>query len=372
MLTSVDLFTGIGGFVLALKGICKPIIYCDIDPNVRTALKSMISTRKLPTAVILDDVRNTSAIVKTVGTKTVDVITAGFPCVGFSSVGNQAGLGDNRSALFHDAVKVVRKLKPTIVFLENVPDILSTNGGQDIRTVVKAMHFAGYDCRWTVCSANDVGLPQSRKRWFCLCVKRGAMVPTIDFSSRSRTVVRPPLLVTRAADYKSRYFMLGNAIVPLAARTALHRLWTGFEVGRHLDKAAFQSNVPEGKSTTHGFSVKGKLHLAFFPSIAKPVETIVIDPEHYRPDYVAPKFKHRAEKIVGKHVLHNWPTPRATAPRHSNALSRRNIRDLPTIALFAADVNGVKQPLPVQGMTVNPQFLEWLMGFPKDHTKVLQ
>jgi len=366
MLTSVDLFTGIGGFVLGLEGIFQPIVYCDCHPTVHAALDACMRKERLPRAPIVDDVKKYSDIASIVNGRHVDIVTLGSPCVGFSDMGARQGLLDERSALFYGAMRVVRALRPTFVFLENVEKITTANGGKDFETILIRLRAAGYDCRWTTCSANDVGLPQARSRWFCLGVRRHAALPAIQSDpERSLKGGRMPKIVClRAADYAERYFLLGNSVVPAVVRLAFFRLLAGFD---HLRLSSSR--------TAHGFTRRGQMHwVALGPGgpgeirAYRSVHTITLNSEHYKPQYVPRNLKQRAPPIVGDRVIHNWPTPRATAPRHSNSLTTRNLKDLPTAALFARSVQGVAQPVPVQGMTVNPRFVEWLMGFPKDHT----
>lgn len=67
MLNSVDLFTGIGGFTLALSGYCRPMLYCDNNPHVLSALGRMMSRKMLPMAPVVTDVKkldDIKAIVK--------------------------------------------------------------------------------------------------------------------------------------------------------------------------------------------------------------------------------------------------------------------------------------------------------------------
>lgn len=368
LLNSVDLFTGIGGFVLGLEGICNPLAYCDNSPVVSAMLDRLVAAGRLPKAAVVDDVSKLSDIKKAVVGKTVDIVTAGFPCVGFSSVGRREGLKDERSGLFHAAMKVVRALKPRIVMLENVQRVLTSNGGNDFRTIIDSLDKAGYDCRWSVCSANEVGLPHSRKRWFCMCLRRTANFSDviIPASGTSRPGKAPPLLAVRADDYVARYSLLGNSIVPAVARLAFSRLFTGFSGGDRYGNVPSSMHV--SGSSVHGFSRKGKVQGVQLPKAQDWSYDIVLDPGHYVPVFKKRTLKHRAAPIEQRHVLHNWPTPRSTAPRHSNSLTARNIRDLPTVALFAQEVQGVRQPAAVQGMTVNPAFVEWLMGFPTNHT----
>lgn len=372
MMLSVDLFTGIGGFVLGLEGICRPIVYCDNDQAVLRTLDRLMLEGSIPKATVVDDVTKLPEILKAVGGRDVDVVTAGFPCVGFSDFGHRQGLKDERSGLFHAAMNVVKALRPKMVFLENVHKVVNSNGGRDFKVILTALHKAGYDCRWSTCKASDVGMHQNRKRWFCLCMRRGVDFSSIKFPVRKHVMHKqmPTVLAKRSADYATRYHALGNAIVPSVARFAFERLVCGFvDDGKVIRFAPVSDGIITSKPSLHGFCVKGKSHWVLVNTRPQESYEIVLDPSHYRPEYTPKNVTNRAQPIVSQYVLHYWPTPRATAPRHSNSLTVRNIRDLPTVALFASRVNGVRQPKAVQGMTVNPEFVEWLMGFPKGWTR---
>lgn len=363
---SVDLFTGIGGFVLGLEGVCKPIVYCDKSPVVLRILDKLMLEGAVPKAKIVDDVTKLPEILRAVNSRKVDMITAGFPCVGFSDFGRREGLSDERSGLFHAAMKVVRALRPTFVFFENVHKVINSNGGRDFKVIMSSLNKSGYDCRWTTCKATDVGIPQKRKRWFCLCVLRGRQVPKLNIpASKIPTLSKmPKLLAQRAPDYSERYFVLGNSIVPAVAKFAFERLVRGFRDSPMVEFAEIPENILSSVPTLHGFSVKGKIRWVNVKSIPEPPYNIVLDPKHYAPVYKPMNLKNRAAPVLATHSLSTWPTPRATAWRHSNSLSVRNVRDLPTAALFASKVQGVSQPKAIQGMSVNPKFIEWLMGFP--------
>jgi site-specific DNA-cytosine methylase len=266
---------------------------------------------------------------------------------------------DERSALFFKVVDIVDKISPNYVLFENVSRIVTSNAGSDFDRIIETMHHLQYDCQWTTCTASEVGLPQSRKRWFCLCTKRGAR--RFEIASRCQTTVipkMPTLHTTRAKDYVSRYFLLGNSIVPAVARMAVERLSKDLAI------------CPKSRRRVHGYSVDGEITaVSIQPQPTEPY-SIILCPNQYAPVYKPMSLKHRSRQVLNRLELNQWPTPRATAPRHSNSLTVRNTKDLPTVALFAAEVQGSAQRQPVQGMSVNPCFVEWLMGYPQDYTFV--
>jgi len=161
MLNGLDLFSGIGGIALALSQWVKPVAYCEIDRYAQGILLSRMRAGQLPIAPIWDDVRSLSR--KNVLGQ-VDILTGGFPCQDISAAGAGIGLGGERSGLFQHIARLVVETNPRFVFLENVPAI-RTRG---LNCVAQTFTELGYDCRWTIVSAAEVGAPHLRKRWFML------------------------------------------------------------------------------------------------------------------------------------------------------------------------------------------------------------
>jgi DNA (cytosine-5)-methyltransferase 1 len=94
----------------------------------------------------------------------VDCLTAGFPCQPWSVAGQQRGTEDERW-LWPDIARVLREVRPPLVFLENVPALASGGG---LGRVLGSLAELGYDAEWDVFSAAEVGAPHQRKRLFVL------------------------------------------------------------------------------------------------------------------------------------------------------------------------------------------------------------
>ena len=113
MLNGLDLFTGIGGFSIALREIARPVAYCEIEPKVQAILMSRMSTNELHTAPIWDDVRTLSVDVLP---ETIDIVYGGFPCQPWSS----AARGRNKADGMHkEFARIVNECQPTFLFAEN-------------------------------------------------------------------------------------------------------------------------------------------------------------------------------------------------------------------------------------------------------------
>lgn len=236
MLNGLDLFSGIGGLTLALGEWVAPVAYCEYDGYAQGILLSRMADGRLPEAPIWPDVRT---LVGESLPVPIDIIYGGFPCQDISVAGNGAGLEGERSGLFFEICRLIDEIKPPFVFLENVPAI-RTRGGE---RVVKELARRGYDCRWDVVSAAEVGAPHLRKRWFLLAAhaerlelreqSRGVSGPSgqeaIQFTSHgvaSWSPARPSICgMDDGLPFRvDRLRGLGNAVVPPQAREAFMRL----------------------------------------------------------------------------------------------------------------------------------------------------
>ena len=165
-MNGLDLFSGIGGITLALSEYVKPVAYCENDRYAQAVLLSRMSDGRLPRAPIWDDVTTLKGNML----PEIDVIYGGFPCQDISAAGKGIGLmAGERSGLFFEIARLVSETNPKFIFLENVPTI-RTRG---LNSVVQTFTELGYDCRWTIVSAAEVGACHIRKRWFILAHANG-------------------------------------------------------------------------------------------------------------------------------------------------------------------------------------------------------
>lgn len=370
MLRSLDLFSGVGGITHALRGLAHPVMYCEKDRECHVVLEKLMKQGRLPRAPIHDDVAKLSSS----NIPKIDMIVAGFPCIGFSTAGVREGLDQPGSRLFFHIIRLAKDLKPPFMFFENVDAIL---GNQDITKIVKAVAGAGYDMYWVCLKAYHVGAPQGRGRWFCLCVRPGSkytLKPQGRFARFSwKTEACPRMVKVATPDVRRRNRMLGNSVVPDCVRAAFLSLWTGCKVPIPKVLSSF-SNVPldlpvpvHTHDTSKKFAsfVSGKLHRIPRPPgmLPRPNHRFVLDPRVYTSS--KPKSKELTSGLVKKPVeIDMWATPRAgNATYGVNFLTNRCARDLGTQIRYER-----RTPSSLRGGVTNPEFVEWLMGFPPDWT----
>ena len=277
--------------------------------------------------------------------------------------------------MFFAAAEVIRILSPNLVFFENVADITKT---KDMKTILMTMRKLGYTVRWTVTSGLDVYAPQMRRRWFCMCAKNDTPLPTLKMKK-----VKPfwdadamPDLVQFKDDMKTfaaRYFMLGNSIIPMAARLAFVRLYSGFQIVTFEDMMSVKAvsfqhefSYESPSKGGSGYMVGTKTVKFSIPIPDKRLLTIELDPTHFKITRITDA---QSRAVTSNLTRKMFPTPRATIWRNSTALTPRNCRDLSTFALFASTIDDKPTPKTVDGQQVNINLVEWLMGYPKNWTK---
>ena len=97
---------------------------------------------------------------------TIDLICGGTPCQSFSVAGLRQGMADPRGNLALVFLRLVDQIRPTWVLWENVPGVLSSNGGRDFGAFLGALGKLGYGFAYRVLDAQYFGVPQQRRRVF--------------------------------------------------------------------------------------------------------------------------------------------------------------------------------------------------------------
>lgn len=96
----------------------------------------------------------------------VDVLVGGTPCQSFSIAGLRKGLEDPRGSLMLTYLGIAASYRPRWIVWENVPGVLSSNGGRDFGAFLGALGHLGYEWSYRVLDAQWFGLAQRRKRVF--------------------------------------------------------------------------------------------------------------------------------------------------------------------------------------------------------------
>jgi DNA (cytosine-5)-methyltransferase 1 len=157
-MTFGSLFAGIGGFDLGLERTGMQCLWqVENDANCIKVL-----WRHWPDVEQFGDVTDCGRA----NLEAVDLICGGFPCQDVSVAGRRSGLAGERSGLWWEFHRIIGELSPKWVLIENVPGLLSSNGGRDMGAVVGSLAELGYWWAYRVLDAQYDGLAQRRKRVF--------------------------------------------------------------------------------------------------------------------------------------------------------------------------------------------------------------
>jgi DNA (cytosine-5)-methyltransferase 1 len=180
--TFIDLFAGIGGFRIAMQeqgGKC--MFSSEWDPYAKTTYEANFGE------VPYGDIRK----IDEHDIPAHDVLCAGFPCQPFSLAGVSARNALNtahgfacktQGTLFFDIVRIIRAKTPKIVFLENVKNIVSHDGGKTFSVIKSTIESLGYSFRYALIDSSPL-VPQKRVRCYMVCIRddeKGFSFPVID------------------------------------------------------------------------------------------------------------------------------------------------------------------------------------------------
>ena len=168
-MNELSLFSGAGGGLLATKHFLnwRTIGYVEFNNYCQQVLAQRIKDGALDEAPIFTDIRAfidegyADAYKGMVG-----VISAGFPCQPFSVAGKKKAKDDARN-MWPQTLDVIRRVRPRYCLLENVPGLLSRKH-RYFETILNDLAEGGYNAKWKVISAAEVGAPHKRDRLFIM------------------------------------------------------------------------------------------------------------------------------------------------------------------------------------------------------------
>jgi DNA (cytosine-5)-methyltransferase 1 len=209
MFTYASFFSGAGGFDLGFdRAGFECVLQVEKDKYARRVLE-----RHYPNVPKLEDVRDVTRE-SAPTSAAANVFIGGFPCQNVSMAGKRDGLAGEQSGLYFEFHRIITEFRPEWVVIENVPGLLSSNGGRDFAAVVGGLTgvlpnvpkggwgnagiFRGrrglYNVTYRVLDSQYFGVPQRRRRVFIvghLTTGRGR-VTNVLFERESLSRHSPP------------------------------------------------------------------------------------------------------------------------------------------------------------------------------------
>jgi len=174
--TCVDLFAGAGGLSCGLAQAGFQTVFAN---ELEPVFAGTYQHNHPKVDVLAGDIRELSAksIRSRIGVEKgkVDLVAGGPPCQGFSINAPTRNLEDQRNHLFRNFLGVVEELEPKAVLIENVPGIMSFDGGSVVESIYESLEGLGYSVGHKILFAAHYGVPQMRWRTFFLAIAGDAL-----------------------------------------------------------------------------------------------------------------------------------------------------------------------------------------------------
>ena len=135
----------------------QPVAFSDIEP-----FPSAVLAHHYPHVPNLGDMTKFEEW----NLESVELLVGGTPCQSFSVAGLRKGLADPRGNLMLTFLAIAQRHRPRWIVWENVPGVLSSNGGRDFGTFLGALGHLGYGWAYRVLDAQFFGVAQRRRRVF--------------------------------------------------------------------------------------------------------------------------------------------------------------------------------------------------------------
>lgn len=132
-----------------------------------------------------------------------DILAAGFPCQPFSVCGKGKGFADPRGNLFFEIGKTIDAKRPSVVFLENVANLIEHDGGRTFDIIHKELAGRDYYLRYLVADACEyAGVPQHRTRTYLLAFSDKEKCERFKFPEKRPLTkqIRDVIAFTKKAD----------------------------------------------------------------------------------------------------------------------------------------------------------------------------
>lgn len=180
---AVDLFCGVGGLTHGLtKAGIEVVAGIDIDPACRYPYEENNTGKFIEKDINLISAKEVSSLLHGAD---ITLLAGCAPCQPFStySRSGRESRQNNDWQLVEAFGRLIQKIQPDLVTMENVPQLLKHPVFEKFLT-----YLDGYSVRWSIIQGVDIGLPQTRKRLVLLASKLGEDALEIEATNERKTV----------------------------------------------------------------------------------------------------------------------------------------------------------------------------------------
>jgi DNA (cytosine-5)-methyltransferase 1 len=210
----IDLFAGIGGFRSAMTSLGGECVFSnEWDKYAAKTYQAWYRDGQVNTCNINElNIKNEIP--------DHDILCAGFPCQPFSiagvskkiSLGRLHGFSDQKDGnLFYRILDIVKEKRPPVLFLENVKNLRSHDGGKTWLVIESCLHDCGYYVYKKIIDAR-YWVPQHRERIFIVCFDKRVFSENIDFEFPEPKIYNQPKLDSILKNSPDKKYMLSDKL----------------------------------------------------------------------------------------------------------------------------------------------------------------
>jgi len=348
-----SLFSGCGGldYGLELSGLGEIVWHAEHNRAASTVLKA-----RWPSVPNIEDVTQ----INFSKAPPADVLCGGFPCQPWSPAGRQRGVVDPRW-LWPSFATAIETLHPSLVVIENVPQLLSVSDGAGYEAILLDLDRLGYCATWSMIAASDIGAPHRRRRLFILAIDQAIEVSDRHpfavrngehFEPASPTIFSAQRIITwPLAGTLSNGVVYGQTARP--TEVDLPPL-----LPTPISSDARRSTASPAAHERGLYTLWETLHLL-------PTPAVRLLPTPLRSDASCPEHRQKEGTQALRQLALPLPGPAQSIERDSVTHTTARFGEYtPAIARWE-EVAGRKAPAPLDDSgRLNPAFVEWMLGYP--------
>ena len=198
-LTAIDLFAGAGGLSYGFEMVGFDIKLA-VEKDAWAA--ETYATNHINKNILEADIYSLDDDFFAEYSGKIDVIMGGPPCQGFSiAASNRRKADDRRNELYREFLRVVKIVQPRIVLIENVKEIMGyklPDGTKIVDDIKNFLGECGYIYDYNVLNCRHYGIPQDRRRFFFLAVRKDILSEEFKLEDLMQKYVRPELTFIEA------------------------------------------------------------------------------------------------------------------------------------------------------------------------------
>jgi DNA (cytosine-5)-methyltransferase 1 len=219
----IDLFAGVGGIRMAFeKAGCQCVFTSEWDAH----------SQKTYAANFGDLPRGDITKIDAQDIPEFDILTAGFPCQPFSSMGLREGFRHKtQGTLFYDVTRILEHHRPKAFLLENVAGLVTHDQGKTLKTIFEVLKELRYDVWFKILDSADFNVPQHRDRIYIVGMR-------IDSERPSVTPLEPELPLFNQNNKSNQRFVFPTGSPKKIGVGKFIKLDVdGYEISKRLQKS---------------------------------------------------------------------------------------------------------------------------------------